>query len=123
MSGLNVIGQQVEKNIRSNDGDYERCPLQLAGNMVSRTNRRVVGGAAGILATTSQNCNGDHASTEADVKDDCDQSEEGNAAEEAREENGENCVEHSCPRYPLDGLLPLRNGRVRIISSEMGEKV
>ena len=74
-------------------------------------------------ATTSQDRNGDHASTKEDIKDHCNESEESDAAEEAREEDGENCVQHSCAGNTLDRLLPLRNGRVCVVSSEMRKEV
>ena len=73
---------------------------------MSNSNGRVVDSAATLSATSRKNSDGDEASAEQKVKEKAEESEEGDAAEEASQDDGETGVDDSSSRHPLDRLLP-----------------
>ena len=73
---------------------------------MSNPNRRVVDGAATFGATSCENGDGDEASAEENVKNEAEESEEGDAAEEAGKDNGEPSVDDGGSRHALHSLLP-----------------
>ena len=77
--------------------------------MVSSSNRRVVDSATFLGASSCEDGNGDKASTEENVKDEAEESEEGDTAKETCKDDGESGIDNSCPRHTLDGLLPSWN--------------
>lgn len=77
--------------------------------MLSKSNGRIVDPAATFCATPCEDSDGDEASTETNVKDKAEKSEEGDATEEASEDGGESRVDDRCSRHTLDRLLPCWN--------------
>ena len=73
---------------------------------MSNSDRRVVDGAATLGAASCENCDGDEASAEENVKNKAEESEEGDAAEEAGKDNGERSVDDGRSRHTLHCLLP-----------------
>lgn len=82
--------------------------------MRSSSNRRIVDGATTFGAAFGQDGDGDKASAEQKVKEKAEESEEGDAAEEAGENDGETGVDDSSSRHTLDCLLPFWNMKVVI---------
>lgn len=77
--------------------------------MRSSSNRRIVDGAATFGATFCEDGDGDKASAEKDIKEEAEESEEGDAAEEAGKDDGETGIDDSSPRHTLDCLFPCWN--------------
>lgn len=80
--------------------------------MRASSNGRIVDGAATFGAAFCENGDGDKASAEKNIKEEAEESEEGDAAEEAGKDDGETGVDDSSPSHALDCLLPCWNVEV-----------
>lgn len=95
--------------LRISNGDGEHGSLQLAGDMRSSSNGRIIDSAATFGAASCKDGDSDKASAEKQVKEKTEESEEGDAAEEAGKNDGETGVDDSSTRHTLDRLLPCWN--------------
>lgn len=77
--------------------------------MLPRSNGRVVDGAAAFVAASGEDGDGDEAATEKDVKDETEESEKGDAAEEAGKDDSKGGIYDSSSSHTLDCLLPCWN--------------
>ena len=77
--------------------------------MVSGSNGRIVDGAATFGATSCEDSNGDEASAEKNVKAEAEESEKGDAAQEAGQDDGESSVDDGPSGHSFDSLLPSWN--------------
>ena len=101
-------------SLRIGDGDSESCSLQLARDVRSSSNGRIVNGAATLGATSCEDSNGDEASAEKEVKEKAKESEEGDTAEKAGKDDSERGIDDGSTSHTLDGLLPFWNMEVVI---------
>jgi len=88
-------------------------PLRV-GISVANTQWGVDDASAGGSAMTGQHSDCDEASDEQDVKDDCSEGEEADAAKAAGEDHGSDGVHNSDARDALNSLLPSRDALVAI---------
>ena len=77
--------------------------------MVSGSNRRIVDGAATFGAIFCEDSNGDKASAEENINAEAEEGKKGDAAQEARQDDGESSVDDRPSRHAFDSLLPFRN--------------
>ena len=77
--------------------------------MVLGSNGRIVNGAATFGATSCEDSNGDETCAEEKVKAEAEEGEEGDAAQEASQDDGERSVDDGPSRHAFDSLLPSRN--------------
>lgn len=82
--------------------------------MRSSSNRRVVDSAATFGAASCENGDGDEACAEKKVKEETEESEEGDAAEEKSQDDGETGVDDSTSSHTLDSFLPCWNMEVMV---------
>ena len=74
--------------------------------MVSSSNWRIIDAATAFGATSSKDRDGDETSAEKKVKNEAEESEEGDAAKEASQDDGEAGVDDSSSSHALNRLLP-----------------
>lgn len=77
--------------------------------MVSSTNWRIVDAAATFVAASCEDSDSYEAATEKNIEDEAQESEEGDATEEAGKDDGEGSVDDSCSGHALNRLLPCWN--------------
>ena len=104
--------------LRSDDGNNEYHSLQLAREMLSGSNGRIVYTRAGIPAAIGKNRDSNEAAAEEDIEDDAEEGEECDAPEEAGEDHGEGSIDNGSSGYAFDCLLPFRNHSVVATSCE-----
>ena len=83
--------------------------------MLSRSNRRVVDGAAAFGASSREDGDGDEAATEKDVKEETEESEKGDAAKEAGKDDSKRSIYDRSSRHTLNCLLPCWNMEVMMV--------
>ena len=128
-------------DLRSDDGDGETGSVEAAdgaegcrvgvllalaaetvlGVFWAVAERRVDVASARRRAVTGENGDGDHGAAAEDVENYAEESEDGLAAQAAREQDGEDGVENHAARHASHGLLPYRDGAIAIGLD--GEKV
>lgn len=83
--------------------------------MLSLSNRRVVDGAAAFVAGSCEDGDGDETATEKDVEDETEESEKGDAAEEAGKDDSKGGIYDGSSSHTLDCLLPCWNMEVMMM--------
>jgi hypothetical protein len=89
----------------------DKCnPLQLTGEMVSRSDRRVIDTTTTVSTSSSQYGNGDEGCAEEDVEEDPHKGEDRDTSQKECEDHGETSVDNGSAGHALNSLLPFRDG-------------